>query len=248
MTRTMSILAVSALVLTLQPAAATADDAVEDCHTTILSSTMSPTRIVVGVGAPRSSTFTVELDNNCDNPTVEVNLAGAVFPVGMHVSMDAGTPHGNNRYTFSGTTIWGAADLMDERAAGSWISYIDATSDNGPFVSAPGVSFSLLHASSIAVAPSLAAVKKGDHVTVSGSLKRADWSSAAYDSYGGQRVQLQRKLPGGEYATIKTSRSMRNGAIFNIVSADQDGCYRMLFRGNATTGPTAGPGQCVLVD
>jgi len=248
MTRTISILAVSALVLTLQPAAATADDAVEDCHTTILSSAMSPTRIVVGVGAPRSSTFTVELDNNCDNPTVEVNLAGAVFPVGMHVSMDAGTAHGNNRYTFSGTTVWGAADLVDERAAGSWISYIDANSDNGPFVSADGVPFTLLHAASIAVAPSLASVNKGDHVTLSGSLRRADWSSTAYDSYGGQRMDLQRKLPGGEYTTIRTSRSMSNGAVFNVVSADQDSCFRMLYRGNATTGPAASPAQCVLVE
>ncbi len=248
MSRRKVILAVSALVLTVQPAVATADVVVEDCHTRIISSAMSPTQIVVGVDVPRSSTFTVELDNTCDSPTVEVNLAGAVFPVGMHVTMDAGTPRGNNRYTFSGTTAWVAAALTDQRAAGSWISYIDATSDNGPFVSAEGVPFTLLQASSIAVAPALKSVKKGGHLTVSGSLKRADWSSIAYDSYGGQRLELQRKLPGGAYTTIRTSRSMSNGAVFNIVKADEDSCYRMLFRGNATTGPATSAPQCVLVD
>jgi len=252
MLRTMRIIAVTALVLALHPGVAMADEAMVDeamveCHTSIVSSAMSPQKIVVGVGAPKTSTFTVELDNNCDSPTVEVNLAGAVFPVGMHVTMDAGTAHGNNRYTFTGKTSWGATDLTDVRAAGSWISYIDANSDNGPFVSAPGVPFTLVRASSITLRPSASAVEKGAYVNIRGSLQRADWSSTANDSYGGRRVDLQRKPTGGAYATIGTVRSMSDGSVFSTVNADQDSCYRLFYKGNATTDGATSPAQCVQV-
>jgi len=246
MRRFLSILALSACALTMQPVVASADDGIEDCHTTIVGSAMSPTDVVVGLVA-KSSLFTVTLDNTCDNPVVEVNLAGAEVPVGLHVEMGVAVPHGSGLYTFAGTASWSAADLTDDDAAGDWISYIDASSDNGPSVSGYGVSFNLLRAATVGMRSVPDSVKKGAVLNVSGSLTQADWATGRFAGYGGQRVELQHKDVGGSYTTVRTSRSMSNGAVWNVVRADEDGCYRLVFHGNATTGAVTGAAECVVV-
>lgn len=236
--------AISLVAVVVQPTAASA--LTEPCHTTVVKTSMTPTTGVVGVTQVKSSTYTVVLDNNCDNPGLFVSLASTTDVVGVGVSMDPPTNNGKGQYTFTGSTSWDPATMNNAQYAGSWISVIDVFSDNGPSLSSPGVDFRILRAASLTTKTSTVAAK-GSSIYVSGSLRRASWDTKSYDRLGGQLVDLQFKTSTGAYSTVKTTRSMSNGSVLKSVVANVDGCYRYVYRGNATTSAIQSVPTCVDV-
>ena len=234
------------LTLGLAPGTATAAEPNADCTMTYASSSMEPANIVVGVSAQRTSTFKVVMNNTCTNPSFNVALASTDVVVGA--TLDPATVvQGNGTVTFTGTATWDPAQLDNERYAGSWISFIDASSDDGPSVSRPGAEFQVQRASTLSIRRSAASVTRGSAVDLSGALRWADWDLKAYRAHGGQRVRLEFRPTGGSYATVETSRSMSTGAILVTDTPTTDGCYRLAYAGSASSGPIQSAASCVDV-
>ncbi|SCD58633.1 hypothetical protein GA0115241_104390 [Streptomyces sp. DpondAA-D4] len=80
-------------------------------------------------------------------------------------------------------------------------------------------------------------VKKGKTITVTGSLKRADWAKHTYTGVGGASVKLQfRKKGSSTYSTVKTVKTGSTGALKTTVKASVDGYWRWSYGGSSTTG------------
>ncbi|WP_079178807.1 hypothetical protein [Streptomyces humi] len=91
-------------------------------------------------------------------------------------------------------------------------------------------------------------VKKGRTITVTGSLKRADWNSGTYTGYAGQSVLLQyRKKGSTTYTTLKKVTTGTGGSLKTTTKATADGYYRFSFATNTTTGASAATGDYVDV-
>ncbi|WP_326674848.1 hypothetical protein [Streptomyces sp. NBC_01237] len=79
-------------------------------------------------------------------------------------------------------------------------------------------------------------VKKGKNLTVSGTLKRANWNVGNYSGYAKQKAQLQFRASGSSsYKTVKTVTTDKFGRLKTTVKAAKDGSWRYIFAGNATT-------------
>ncbi|MEU8674372.1 hypothetical protein [Streptomyces sp. NPDC048560] len=91
-------------------------------------------------------------------------------------------------------------------------------------------------------------VAKGKTLTVTGSLKRADWVKHSYTGYGNQSAKLQfRKKGTSVYSTVKTVTAGSTGALKATVTAAADGYWRWTFGGTSTTGPATSAGDYVDV-
>ncbi|MFC8227015.1 hypothetical protein [Streptomyces sp. NPDC057287] len=91
-------------------------------------------------------------------------------------------------------------------------------------------------------------VTKGKTITVTGSLKRADWVKHAYTGYAGKSVSLQfRKAGSSVYSTVKTATSSSTGALKTTVKASADGYFRWTFGGSSTSGTATAAGDYVDV-
>lgn len=91
-------------------------------------------------------------------------------------------------------------------------------------------------------------VKKGRSITVTGSLKRADWNDGTYAGYAGQGVLLQyRKKGSNTYTTLKKVTSGNGGSLKTTTTATADGYYRFSFATNATTAASTATGDYVDV-
>jgi hypothetical protein len=236
-------LVVATVLVAAQPTAAAAE--VTDCSTSLVSSAMSPTAIVVGIGTVRSSTYTVKVDNTCDNPSVTVNLASVEDVVGKNVPMTEGATV-DGVTTFSGTTTWNSTTLDVQHYAGDWMSYIDLSSDNGPSTDGPGVSFKVLRSAALVQKVSDDSVAEQTVVNVTGSLRRASWDDQTLVPFGGQMVSLQFQPSGGTYSTVKTMRSSSNGSTFGVVRVEATGCYRTVSPATGTTASATSAPSCVV--
>ncbi|MEW2525791.1 calcium-binding protein [Streptomyces sp. NPDC047071] len=91
-------------------------------------------------------------------------------------------------------------------------------------------------------------VNKGETVTVSGALTRANWESRKYAGYAGQSVKLQFKAKGASaYTTVKTVKSGAKGQLKATVKASVDGTFRYAFGGTATSPAVVSAGDVVDV-
>ncbi|MFH9616858.1 hypothetical protein ACH4MM_24600 [Streptomyces pratensis] len=91
-------------------------------------------------------------------------------------------------------------------------------------------------------------VTKGKAITVTGSLKRADWVKHTYTGYAGKTVSLQfRKKGSSVYSTVKTATSSSTGALKTTVKASVDGYWRWTFGGSSTSGTATAAGDYVDV-
>ncbi|MFF7755263.1 hypothetical protein ACFZCP_39975 [Streptomyces sp. NPDC007971] len=91
-------------------------------------------------------------------------------------------------------------------------------------------------------------VTKGKTITVTGSLKRANWNDGTYAGYAGQGVLLQyRKKGSNTYTTLKKVTSSTSGALKTTTTATADGYYRFSFATNTTTAASAAAGDYVDV-
>ncbi|MEU1485248.1 hypothetical protein [Streptomyces sp. NPDC005752] len=91
-------------------------------------------------------------------------------------------------------------------------------------------------------------VAKGKTITVTGSLKRADWVKHTYTGYADKTVSLQfRKKGSSVYSTVKTATSSGTGALKTTVKASVDGYWRWSFGGSSTSGTATAAGDFVDV-
>ncbi|WP_202533626.1 MULTISPECIES: hypothetical protein [unclassified Streptomyces] len=91
-------------------------------------------------------------------------------------------------------------------------------------------------------------VAKGKPITVTGTLKRADWVKHTYTGVADASVQLQFRPKGTtSYDTVKTVRSSSTGALKATVTATLDGDWRWSFGGWSTTGSAVSSGDYVDV-
>ena len=121
--------------------------------------------------------------------------------------------------------------------------------ESGPAVSAPA-----LRASPSSGRPGCTAQAgpesvqaKGKAVTVTGNITRANWETAEYRGYAGRRVDLQFRTPTGAYTWVKTVASGADGKLETTVPATTDGCYRLVYGGNPTTGAAQSTSDCIDV-
>ena len=91
-------------------------------------------------------------------------------------------------------------------------------------------------------------VKKGGTLTVTGSLKRADWVKHKYTGMSAASVRLQFRQKGSSvYSTVKTVKTSSTGALKTTVKASVDGYWRWNFGGWSTTGTAVTAGDYVDV-
>ncbi|GAB1336279.1 hypothetical protein ACE1SV_28690 [Streptomyces sp. E-15] len=91
-------------------------------------------------------------------------------------------------------------------------------------------------------------VKKGNTLTVTGKLSRANWEDHKYHGYTGQAVKLQfRKKGSSTYTTLKTLKTDSTGNLKTTTKATVDGYYRYSFAGTTTTPAVSAAGDFVDV-
>jgi hypothetical protein len=90
-------------------------------------------------------------------------------------------------------------------------------------------------------------VRKGAKVTVTGKLERASWDDGRYHGYAGRTAELQFKTVGGSYRTVKEVVGSSTGTYRATATQKVKGCWRLVFRGSATTTSATVAGDCVAV-
>ncbi|MEU3527496.1 calcium-binding protein [Streptomyces sp. NPDC038707] len=129
-------------------------------------------------------------------------------------------------------------DYLTNKSAGTWYvdAWIDANDDDYIWKEKAG-SFSFRRAAKLTANATPEPVKKGNTITVTGALTRANWESLKYGGYGAQSVKLQysKKSTTG-YTTVKTIKADAKGNLKTTVKATADGYYRFSYAGSSTTG------------
>ena len=97
-------------------------------------------------------------------------------------------------------------------------------------------------------------VKRGDRITIKGTLQRADWIKKVYVRYGGtaQKATVQFKARGSNnWVSVKTVEFASTGRISTQVTVKrevaQDGWYRLHFAGTANSSPSVSAPDYVAV-
>ncbi|MET9294259.1 calcium-binding protein [Streptomyces sp. NPDC003077] len=134
----------------------------------------------------------------------------------------------------------GSLSLWKNELAGQWKVHAWAVGADGDIFQRDVVAkVNVRRAASLSVADvTPEPAKKNKDVTVTGSLKRADWVRSNYGAYGKQNVTLQfRKKGARNFTNVKTVKSAANGSLKTTVKASASGDYRWTV---AATGTTAG--------
>ncbi|CAM5673321.1 MULTISPECIES: DUF5707 domain-containing protein [Streptomyces] len=133
--------------------------------------------------------------------------------------------------------------------AGSWKIGAAALANDGEVIeNHTAGKTSLQRFSKLTVNASPEPVKKGQTLTVTGKLTRANWDTATYKGYTNQPVKLQFKKKGAtSYTTVKTVTSSSTGTLKTTVKASVDGYWRYSFAGTSTTPAVSAAGDFVDV-
>jgi len=90
-------------------------------------------------------------------------------------------------------------------------------------------------------------VRRGAKVTVVAKLERASWDDGRYHGYARRTAELQFKSVGGSYRTVKEVVGSSTGTYRTTATQKVKGCWRLVFRGSATTSAAKVAGDCVAV-
>jgi hypothetical protein len=135
------------------------------------------------------------------------------------------------------------ADATTWKAGGLAISANGATKTQSDLGSVPVKRLSQLTADATPEP-----VKKGNTITVTGKLSRANWETNKYAGYASQPVKLQfRKNGSSTYTTVKTITTSSTGTLKTTVKATVDGYFRYSFAGTSTTPAVNATGDYVDV-
>lgn len=141
-------------------------------------------------------------------------------------------------------------DLYKNSLAGTWkVAVVVLSGDETS--AAENQSYStarVQRASKLTVNAAPEPVKKGQTITVTGKLSRANWEDHKYHGYTSQPVKLQfRKKTSSTYTTIKTIKTNSTGNLKTTVKASVDGYWRYSFAGTSTTPAVTTAGDFVDV-
>lgn len=91
-------------------------------------------------------------------------------------------------------------------------------------------------------------VRKGKTLTVTGTLKVADWDANRYVALRGSTVEVQFKKKGASaYTTVRTVKTSSTGGVRATFRATHDGTFRLSYGGSAGRGPAISGGDAVDV-
>lgn len=91
-------------------------------------------------------------------------------------------------------------------------------------------------------------VRKGKTLTVTGTLKVADWDANRYVALRGSTVDVQFKKKGSSsYKTVRTVKTSSTGGVRATFRATYDGTFRLSYGGSAARGPATSGGDSVDV-
>ncbi len=228
----------TALAASTAPAAA----AVACSKPTIVTTSISPKTVVVGISEIKGITATAKVrSNGCRVDRVEMGLFGPNF-VDAYDLDKSGTSNGVTTYE-KGLRI--TPGTLPNAEAGTWTSWFTVWGQKTAETAGPRIK--IIRAARLTTNATPEPVSKGKTITVKGSLKRADWDTLTYRGYGNRKVELQWRTPNGGYTVVKTVTSAANGSVKASVKATKDGCFRFVFKGSTTTAPVVSTGDCVDV-
>ncbi|MFJ8196742.1 calcium-binding protein [Streptomyces sp. NPDC096152] len=133
--------------------------------------------------------------------------------------------------------------------AGTWKVEVQASANDGSWTDrwAYGTT-RLQRLSKLTVNASPEPVAKGQTLSVTGKLSRANWDSLDYRGYADQPVKLQfRKAGSTTYSTVKTVYTSSTGGLSTTATAAEDGYWRWYFTGTSTTPAVKASGDYVDV-
>ncbi len=243
MRRTLAAAAATLFAVGGVMAGATTPAAAAPCtkSASIVSTSISPRAVVLGVANPKGITVTTKVRTGCRIGRVEVGLYGPNF-VDTYDLRQVGTRNGVTTYE-TGLRI--SAGSLPNAEAGRWQSYVTAW--GSPVAEGAGPKFQIKRAARLTTNASPEPVRTGRTITVKGKLTRANWDTLRYASYGHKTVELQWRSPNGRYHLMKRVTGAADGSVRTTVAARQDGCFRFVFKGNGTTGSVSAKGDCVDV-
>ncbi|MFD3452434.1 calcium-binding protein [Streptomyces sp. NPDC058691] len=222
-------------------------------------------KVVINGGKPvvlgtTTSTFTASLTASDDSG---IDLAGVAFlHRGTSDELDS-TDADPVCKTVSATTstctvtfkVNAKSNIGNSAAAGTWSAFgvvipndFDADTEAGIVTKDNVGTVKVLRAAKLTANATPEPVKKGATITVTGALSRVDWKTAKYAGYGSQKVALQfRKAGTTNYVNVKGITAGSTGSLKTTVKAAQDGYYRFVYAGSATTGAVSATGDYVDV-
>ncbi|MFH9979914.1 calcium-binding protein [Streptomyces sp. NPDC017179] len=179
------------------------------------------------------------------------SLYHGTYPVDTDVVVNGprqGCGNHSGTYTCKLTFKFTARKTVKKNSqAGAWGVYASAVGNaNAQVVN--DKAFQVVRAAKLTANATPEPVKKGQTLTVTGRLTRADWQTGAYTGHARQTVKLQfRKKSSSTYTTVKTVTSGTGGALKATARAEADGYWRWSFPGTSTTGAANATGDYVDV-
>jgi hypothetical protein len=252
-TRYAAILTVAPLVVLAAVApAARADTTVGDARITSVAVSKPTTAVGATLGTSVGVTVTASDDSGIDS----VIGPKVVGPDGLVIR-----PTRNECTVQSATTVRcvynfplspDGTDAQDLRngAAGGWHFKAKAVADDGDSHHlSPGAPFSVKrHTKLESTDASPEPVDKGDKLTVTGWLRRADWDANVWDDYAGKSVILQFRKSGTDtFKAVKTVTTDNAGKLRTKVTANTTGTWRWRFVNNTVATGATSQGDRVVV-
>lgn len=244
MRRSLIGLAGAALLAGPAALAATPAEAATCTAPQLVSSSVSPQPVVLGISIPKGFVATVGVrTNGCTVKAVDTDFLTPTGGTDTFAMAEGETSNGVTTYDVGIRVDPGAVPNAD---AGRWTSAVHLSWDSLN-TDDDGAGFRMLRAARLSTNATPEPVRKGRTITVVGTLKRADWEELTYTGYTKRHVVLQFRTPTGAYADVRTVTSDGRGKVAATVKARHDGCYRFVFGGSSTTAAATAKGDCVDV-
>jgi hypothetical protein len=230
----LSTVAASALILSAAPAQAAAAPVIED---TVAKS--------FALGVSKSSSFVL---------AAQVTRATSVTVQNARTAADACDSWSDTLTKVDATTFGdefdAPADMFADHGgngcAGTWRATFTAKGASGQDTATATYSVRR-QARIVKLNASPEPVRKGAKVTVTAKLERASWDDGRYHGYAGRTAELQFKTAAGSYRAVKEVVGSSTGTYRTTATQKVKGCWRLVFRGSATTTSAKAAGDCVAV-
>jgi len=243
MTRTVAGLALGLSALT--PGIASADD---EPVPTITSTEVSPTSLVLGISRPKDLRLEAVTTPFAD-PTKVVAAIDDLYhgPAATLTANEEG-----DHYTRV-ETLSVQPQQLDNDMAGQVDTLFEARvfGDDDPVGTvvsqATNTTLRLYRAARLRV-NATEHPRRGQRITITGRLRRANWDTGEYAAYRNRPVLLSFRARGSSEVTyLKGVTSGADGRLRTTVRARRDGTYNWYFEGNARTGAARAAGDFVDV-
>ncbi|MBC2907029.1 calcium-binding protein [Streptomyces cupreus] len=241
------------VVLAAVAPAAHADTTVGDARITSITFAKATT----GVGATLGTSVGVTLTATDNSGIDSVIGPKVVGPDGLVIR-----PTHNECTAQSATTVQcvysfplspDGTDAQDLRnsSAGTWHFKAKAVANDGDSHHlSPGAPLSVKrHAKLVDAQATPEPIDKGDKLTVTGWLRRANWDTNVWDDYAGKSVALQFRESGTDtFKTVKTVTTDSLGKLRTTVTANTTGTWRWRFTANTIATGATSQGDRVVVN